>query len=379
MSHASAEAAKNTRSAVESMRKVLPIDKGNSSKRFAKKALEEENKLLQAKLHTKEKEVEFHNDIIQTLSSATDIKKSLNSIMEKTRKMVRAKACSLIFNDEPLFEILPLRSSKKINRFKFNKRVGIAGWVIERGVPVIVPDVLKDKRYNKIADAFSNLKIRSLMYAPLKIRNRVIGVLRLINKNQGNHFTDDDMNLLVNSANYIATAVERVFLYEKLKNDELTNLFNARHLNHAIEMEIERALRYNALFSLIFMDMDNFKKINDRFGHLVGSRTLIEIAQLLQKNLRLVDIISRYGGDEFVIILPQTPRESSFMVAERLRKVIEKNVFLKQEDYSIRLTASFGVASFPDDAGNKEELLDIADKAMFRGKFSTKNIVFEAK
>jgi diguanylate cyclase (GGDEF)-like protein len=127
------------------------------------------------------------------------------------------------------------------------------------------------------------------------------------------------------------------------------------------------------------MDMDNFKKINDRFGHLVGSRTLIEIAQLLQKNLRLVDIISRYGGDEFVIILPQTPRESSFLVAERLRKVIEKNVFLKQEDYSIRLTASFGVASFPDDARNKEELLDIADKAMFRGKFSTKNIVFEAK
>ena len=104
-----------------------------------------------------------------------------------------------------------------------------------------------------------------------------------------------------------------------------------------------------------------------------------EIAGLLKKNLRKLDVITRYGGDEYVIIMPQTARQSCMFVAERLRREIEKEEFLKSEGLAIKLTASFGVASYPDNARNKEELLKIADKAMYHGKFLTKNIVFEAK
>ncbi len=381
------EAAKNTKNAVESMRKNLLIDKGGSSVRKFKKSpkcpdnksLAIENKLLHAGLQSRMKELAFYNEIAEIFTVTSDLDRSLNYIMEKVKIMTGAKSCSLLFNEEPLFEIPAIRRSRKIHKFRFKKGVGIAGRVLEKGIPLIVQDVSKDKYFNAEADKFLNLKIRSLMCTPLRIRNRVVGVLRLINKGRGRPFTDEDMNLLANAANYAAVAIERTFLYQELKNDELTNLYNIRYLNQSIELEIERSRRYKSIFSLVFMDIDNFKKVNERFGHLVGSRVLVEMAHLLRKNLRKIDIISRYGGDEFVMILPQTPRKACFLVAERLRKAIEKKVFLVHEDYSIRLTASFGVASFPDNAKSKEDLLNIADHAMYRGKFSTKNIVFEAK
>ena len=175
---------------------------------------------------------------------------------------------------------------------------------------------------------------------------------------------------------------EQAFLYKKIEKitvtDDLTGLYNIRFLNRSIEIEIERSLRYGSMFSLIFLDIDNLKKVNERFGHLAGSKVLIETAGLLQDNLRKVDVIIRYGGDEFVIVLPQTPIEAGFLVAERLRKIMEKNIFLKKEPSPINMTASFGVASFPENADSKEALLKLADKTMFRGKSSTKNVVFAA-
>lgn len=161
--------------------------------------------------------------------------------------------------------------------------------------------------------------------------------------------------------------------------DDLTGLYNIRFLNQSIDIEIERSHRFGSIFSVIFMDIDDLKKVNDRFGHLAGSRVLIETARILKGNMRKVDIIIRYGGDEFVIIMPQTSKESGFMVADRLRRTIEESVFLKSEGHPVRITASFGVASFPVNAKDKEELLLIADKALYHGKFSTKNVVYAAE
>jgi diguanylate cyclase (GGDEF)-like protein len=342
------------------------------------KTLEKGHRRLESRLANRERELGFYDDIITTISAEDDIRKSVNRILTRTRSMTESAACALLCNDEPIFEILSLQRSKNISKFVFDKKVGISGLVLGKGNAVIVKDVSKDRRFNKKADTFAGLQITSLMCAPLVIKGRIVGVLRAANKKHGRPFTEDDMGLLTSAAKYTSIALERAFLYEKLKNDELTNLFNARHLNHAIEMEMERALRYNGTFSLIFMDIDDFKMINDRYGHLVGSRVLIETARILENNLRKVDVISRYGGDEFVMVLPQTPQDSSFLVAERLRRVIEKNKFLKHEGFSIKLTASLGVATFPYSARTKDELLEVADKAMYRGKYSTKNIVYSA-
>ncbi len=161
--------------------------------------------------------------------------------------------------------------------------------------------------------------------------------------------------------------------------DDLTGLYNIRFLNQSLDIEIERSRRFGSMFTLIFMDIDDLKKVNDRFGHLTGSKVLIETASVLQENLRKVDIIIRYGGDEFVIIMPHATKESGFLVADRLRKTIEERVFLKNDHHPVRITASFGIASFPVNAKDKEELLMIADKALYHGKFSTKNVVLAAE
>lgn len=339
------------------------------------KELEDNDRALQAK----NRELCFFNDITKTVNSAPDLKKGLLSIMDKAKSITQAGAWSLILNDEPIFEIIPLRPSKKIQKFVFDRNIGISSRVMHEGVPLNIDDVSRDRRFNKKADNVSNLKTRSMLCVPLKIRERVVGVLRLVNKKGGVPFTDNDVNLAMNTAGLAAMSIEQAFLYQKTKYDELTNLYNASYLREAVDMEIQRAERYGSLFSIIFMDVDDFKKVNDRFGHLVGSRVLIEIARILQKNLRKIDIITRYGGDEYVIILPQTSREISVTVAERMRKTIEKNIFLDQAGYNITLTASFGVASYPDNAKSKEELLNIADNAMYHGKFLTKNIVYTAK
>ena len=158
--------------------------------------------------------------------------------------------------------------------------------------------------------------------------------------------------------------------------DDLTKLFNTRYLNRTIEIEIQRSSRYNTSVSLIFMDIDYFKNINDQYGHLVGSKVLVEIGQILLKSLRSIDIVARYGGDEFVIVLPQTPPAAATQIAERMRKAVESNVFLKKEGYSLRMTASFGVASYPENAQSKDDLIRLADEAMYRVKYQTRNAVY---
>jgi diguanylate cyclase (GGDEF)-like protein len=184
------------------------------------------------------------------------------------------------------------------------------------------------------------------------------------------HFLLDQSSLAYENAAHYTTARNLLYI------DELTGLFNYRYLEVALERELKRAERYGSNLSVIFLDLDDFKRINDEHGHLIGSKVLREVGKLLKKSVREVDTVIRYGGDEYTVILIETGRTVATTVAERIRRSVESHAFLSNEGFNINITASLGFACFPDDTKSKVELLEFADQAMYRGKANGKNIVF---
>jgi diguanylate cyclase (GGDEF)-like protein len=176
-----------------------------------------------------------------------------------------------------------------------------------------------------------------------------------------------------------ALAIENAGRYsiarDLLNIDELTGLYNYRYLEIAMDREIRRAERYGLSVAVIFMDVDMLKSINDTYGHLIGSQVLKEIGAVLKKSVREVDIIIRYGGDEYTIILVETGRQGAAVVAERIRQRIADQCFMVAENLNVKLTASLGFACFPEDTKSRHELLELADRAMYYGKESGRNTV----
>src|SRR5512141_2715027 len=160
--------------------------------------------------------------------------------------------------------------------------------------------------------------------------------------------------------------------------DDLTKLYNGRYLNVVLDREMKRSERYRNFFCVLFMDIDFFKRVNDAHGHLVGSRVLVEVGSVLRACVRDSDTVVRYGGDEFVVLLVETNADEAMIVAERMRKMIEAEPFAKETGLPIRLTISIGIAAFPEHANTKQTLLNLADQAMYRGKESTRNVVYLA-
>lgn len=181
--------------------------------------------------------------------------------------------------------------------------------------------------------------------------------------------------LLEQSARAFQNAENYTLAKDMLFIDDLSGLFNHRYLEVALDRELKRAERYASHLAVLFMDLDSFKKVNDTHGHLVGSRVLREMGDLLKKSTREVDVVIRYGGDEYTIILVETSAETAGIVAERIRSQVESHAFLTSEGYSIRLTCSIGYACCPEDTMSKQELLDMADQAMYVGKAGGKNCV----
>jgi diguanylate cyclase (GGDEF)-like protein len=160
--------------------------------------------------------------------------------------------------------------------------------------------------------------------------------------------------------------------------DDLTGLYNQRYLEVILDRELSLAKRNDVRFSILFLDMDHFKNVNDTHGHLIGSRLLYEVGQEIKRTLRESDVCFRYGGDEFVIILAHTNLADAMVVAERIRVQVEKKRFLAREGLDIRLTASIGVASVPDHATTKLQILKAADEALYGVKKAVRNRVIAA-
>ncbi|MGE5850047.1 MAG: diguanylate cyclase [Candidatus Methylomirabilota bacterium] len=166
---------------------------------------------------------------------------------------------------------------------------------------------------------------------------------------------------------------QSAFLQQQTIMDDLTTAFNRRHLDNYLEEELERDRRYGRTFSILFFDLDRLKDVNDRYGHLAGSRVLREVATLIQGKLRKSDRIFRYGGDEFVVTLPETGADGALRVAHRLRRAVRSHRFLGAEGLAVTLTASFGIATFPQDGSSQEEMIRVADQAMYRIKDKTRD------
>ncbi len=160
--------------------------------------------------------------------------------------------------------------------------------------------------------------------------------------------------------------------------DDLTHLFNVRYLDLVLDREIKSTTEQKGTFSLLFLDLDYFKSVNDTHGHMVGSKLLVEVARIIKGCVRDNDVVVRFGGDEYVILLHGTDSGGALKVAERIRRTIETHHFLAREGYGLSITTCIGVASFPEHAQDKTTLLDLADRAMYRGKKSTRNVIYMA-
>lgn len=174
-------------------------------------------------------------------------------------------------------------------------------------------------------------------------------------------------------ANELVVAVENSQLYKLTKRlsitDELTGLFNYRYLQQRLNDEIERARRYTRSLSLLMLDTDDFKKFNDTYGHIAGDQALAEIGQVLRTAVREIDVVCRYGGEEFAVVLPETDAEGAFVVAEKVREAVASHSFADgQGNRGVRLTVSIGLATYPSSAADREELLRQADDALYQAK-----------
>jgi diguanylate cyclase (GGDEF)-like protein len=218
-----------------------------------------------------------------------------------------------------------------------------------------------------------------LLLLPINSKSTLQGVVALLGSNSlhvisplrlGNiHF------LLEQSALALENAVRYSLAKDLLNIDELTGLYNYRYLEIALERELKRAERFGLSMAVIFLDVDMLKVVNDTYGHLIGSRVLKEVGAVLKNSVREVDIVIRYGGDEYTIILIETGQQGAGIVAERIRKTLETHPFVLGDNLEVKLTACLGFACYPEDTKSKLELLEMADRAMYYGKASGRNTV----
>jgi diguanylate cyclase (GGDEF)-like protein len=326
-------------------------------------------------------ELQALNDIGRALTSTLELPEVLHLVMQKVSELLRAGSRSLLLVDEAAgelyYEVAVGPGAERLGQARLPLGDGIAGWVAREGQPVLVEDVRGDPRFSDRFDALAGAETRYVLAVPLLARGRVLGVIEVAGGEAARPFSPEDLLTLRTIADYAAIAIDNAQAYERIKDltvvDDHTGLFNARHLYRTLESEVARSGRYGRPFSVVFLDLDRFKNVNDRHGHQVGSAALKEVGELLRRALRSADVPIRYGGDEFVLLLPEADRAQALAVAERIRGQLEAARFLSDRGLEVRITASFGVATFPEDGADAEAVLGAADAAMYRVKQRSRN------
>ena len=301
-------------------------------------------------------------------------------VADKAVQIAEAERASLMIVDESAGELVVRGfkgdgTEKKGLRMKIGQLV--SGWVAQEGKAMLVRDIDTDPRMKFQLRSYQ-YKTKSFISLPLKADKHVLGVINVTDKlAEVNFFTEEDLRYLSLLAHQTVAQIENIRLCEKLASlaitDALTGVFNHRYFQEELKVEILRAQRYKHNLSLIIFDIDGFKSYNDRYGHLEGDRVLKHVAAEIRKNVREVDIICRYGGDEFVVILPFTNVKGAKLVADKIRtSVSEMDLLNIESQKAIRVTLSGGVADFKEGMA-KEELINLADRALYKAKAEGKN------
>jgi diguanylate cyclase (GGDEF)-like protein len=249
----------------------------------------------------------------------------------------------------------------------------VAEWVIQRGEVFSTADLAGD-------DRVANLPTAAVVALPLVSRGRRVGALIALDPKPAARAPKVGAGWLRAVETVLepaASALESAIRFKRVEalsvTDDLTQLYNSRYLNQVLRRETKRASRSGRPLSLLFVDLDGFKTVNDSYGHLFGSRALVEAAAVIRGSARETDVVARFGGDEFALVLPDTGGDGAMAVGERIRERVAAFRFLTRDRLNVRLTASVGVATLPDAAASAEELVQEADKAMYQVKQSGKN------
>jgi diguanylate cyclase (GGDEF)-like protein len=278
--------------------------------------------------------------------------------------------------DELYFAIAIGNAAETLKNVRLKVGEGIAGWVAKHGERLVVPDVMSDPRFAKRIDEMTQWETHSIICIPVRSKHRVLGVIQLVNVNMDG-FGEAELYFLQSLCDYAAIAIENAKSVERIQEltitDDCTGLFNARHLYKTLDAEVYRSSRFGYEFSVIFIDLDHFKQVNDTHGHLVGSKLLAEIGYLIKAQLRLIDFAFRYGGDEFVVLLPQTGKDAALVVARRMRELLRASTFCVEEGLNLTVRASMGMATFPHDAKTPHDIIRQADEMMYLVKNTTRD------
>jgi diguanylate cyclase (GGDEF)-like protein len=341
------------------------------------------NMKAMASLKQKIQELQTLNEIVQAISSSLKPKEILRIIMEKTADLIKAEGWSVLLLDheqgELVFEAAAGEAGKKLLGLRLKIGQGVAGWVARYGQSLIVSDVTKDPRFYSGVDKKTKFITKSILCVPMRSRDKIIGVVEVVNKIGGEPFTPDDLEIFENLVAHVTIALQNAAMYRKMEEaslvDDLTQLFNVRFCNKYLDEYLDRRKTPKGFISLIFLDIDFFKLVDDNYGHLVGSETLRYVGERIKRVVRNEDVVIRYGGDEYIVILPNTDKKTARVIAERIRKEINQEPFYAFNNKKFNISITLGVASYPDDAKTRDALIGKADKAMYEGKLSGRDKV----
>ena len=309
----------------------------------------------------------------KALTSTLDREEVVDILFRRLCELIKATNWSLYLVDherqELCFEIVAGLEFESLKGMRIKLGEGIAGATAQSGEPIFIQDKVKnDPRFCRKVDELTGFVTHSLICLPLKVRDRVIGVLEVVNPFDRGLFNEVFRPMFNILADFMAIAIVNATNYHRLETlsvtDDVSGFGNTRFLHHCLG----RLVASGNEFSIAFFDLDRFKQVVDRYGHLLGSTMLREIAELTASQLDEGDSLVRYGGDEYVVIMPGQGKKDALAKIEAVRRAMAEAVFLTSHGLEVTMTASFGVATFPGDGNSALTLLQAADKHMYLSK-----------